>query len=336
MLRLPLAVEKIDAIDEIVRQGIGGFRDRHELITEAIDAYLLELQYGGAPDRSGANFEKATPPIIAASESRARNAGAGLLASVPECVTIDGGVEVHRAPLFGLHNRDYPSLWAAWQLAKMTEDHLVLQSEFLRHVATGAWKMGEQLRHLEKKHDGMKLAALFPTNSEKPESSEDAFKSFAIGSCALLNGVLRCGGPLFLWNVCAAEVQRGEMYLGLTQVGKHLLQQLEGISALIPHAPHFADAFVQHLQESAPEDWWGFSAVLKIAETNPTRDELLAHFRRERDHLGAKWTDHQIGSYATGYVSRCREWGILEPKLLQGRYYLTDYGTKLYVSSVTA
>ena len=334
MVRVPLPIDKIDEIDRIIEQGLGGFRDRQELIAEAIDAYLLELKYEQPPtgrdivpvDRSlGARSER---------EGSALPRGTPVLSNLPDCIIASAGSEkVTRGPLFGLHNRDFPSIWAAWQLALMTADRLVPQSEYLKKITAEAWKVGEILRGIDAGSKGPKLAALFPTNAEKPGQSEAAFRPFGVGSCSLNDG-LRCSGPLFLWNLCAAEQRGSELYLGLTDSGRKFLQSLDGISADIPHSADHADSFFRYLREHAPEDWWGFAAVLNIGKSIPTRDELLMHFGRERDHLREQWSDHQVGSYATGYISRCREWGILEPKLLNNRYYLTDYGNSLYLSSV--
>lgn len=335
-LRVPLAVDKIDEIDEAIQSGVGGFRDRRELIAEAIDAYLLELKYG-TPESAG-QLDLMAPMRAKPSSPRSAESPVGVtLTDLTDCVTISTpGLQVTRAPLFGLHNRDFPSLWAAWKLAEMTGDRLISQGDFTRAVAVDAWKVGDKLRNLSARSDGPKLDALFPTNSAKPESSEDAFKSFAIGVCTINDGAVRCNGPLFLWNICSVEPRGDELYIGLTPAGKDLLMSIDGLSANIPHDPKRAEMFLRYIQQNAPEDWWGFFAVMKIAKSNPTREELLEHFRSERDHLGMSWSSHQIVSFATGYISRCREWGILEPKLLNGRYYLTEYGAELYVASVQA
>jgi hypothetical protein len=338
MLRIPLPIEQIDEIDDVIRRGIGGFRDRQELIAEALNAYLLELRYGHLADERAPSKHIGYPPLKAgAPHGRAQSGHPGSLLGLPECVTIDGAaIRVTRGPLFGLHSRDFPSIWAAWQLADMTKEKLVSQAEFLKKVIPEAWEMGSVLRADSAKRQGAKLEALFPTNRTKTDSSGDAFKSFAIGTCSASDGELRCSGPLFLWNVCAAQLKEGNIYLGLTSIGRDLLKALDGISALIPHEPQCAGAFIKYLQEHAPEDWWGFHTVTKLATSNPTREELLTSFRRERDHLETSWTDHQVGSYATGYISRCREWGILEPKLLHGKYRLTEYGLNLHTTMVEA
>ena len=335
IVKVPLLVEKLDELDDVIHRGVGGFRDRQELISEAIDAYLLDLKYGSAEQNEREIQTPSGPGAEAPSALRPQKTDPSCLTALSDCVTIEGtAIEVPRAPLFGLHNRDFPSLWAAWQLAAMTTETAVSQSDFLKNVTLSAWNMGDVLRKLGGKLEGPKLEALFPTNRSKPDASEDAFKSFAIGTCSKSNGSIRCGGPLFLWNVCAVEQRKGELYFALTSIGKNLLERLDGLSALTPHSSNFADAFLGHLQEHAPDDWWGFTTVMKSAKENPVREELLQCFRRERDHLKINWTDHQIGSYATGYVSRCREWGILQPKLVNGRYCLTEYGSKLCATAV--
>ena len=86
-------------------------------------------------------------------------------------------------PIFGMHNRDYPSLWAARRLCDVTRDGPRSYEDAVRAVLADAWAMGRRLTALDKLVAG-KPSAMFPTNEEKRQSTEDGFRAFAIGHVA--------------------------------------------------------------------------------------------------------------------------------------------------------
>ena len=58
-----------------------------------------------------------------------------------------------------------------------------------------------------------------------------------------------------------------------------------------------------------------------VAE-GPTRVELAGQFNQWRPD----WSPALSNTNAAGFVARAREWGLLEPKLVDSRYALTEFG----------
>jgi hypothetical protein len=237
------------------------------------------------------------------------------------------GAVVVEEPLFGLHNRDYPSLWLASRLAQATTSSLVDTESFLGQALANAWSMGEKLEALEKPM-GTRLSSLFPTNRLKSGRAEEAFRLFAFGQLIRADSGLRASGPLFLWRI--AQVQASDSRIGLTPQGLQLMRKLAGLSALAPHDRTHAEVFLAHLREHAPADWWGFETLLREVCKGASRMELLHRFRAEKP----QWTDSQVSTNVAGYVARAREWGLLESKQSEGRYLLTEFGGAFAQESV--
>lgn len=55
-----------------------------------------------------------------------------------------------------------------------------------------------------------------------------------------------------------------------------------------------------------------WAKILRELGTGPTRAELVSRFPGSKDETNCM-----------GFVSRSREWGLLEPRLVNGRYLLT-------------
>ncbi len=344
LVKVPLPLDLIRRIDGALAQGQGGYTTRQEFFREAAEGLLLELSYAPAPEEPGASThekdvaaepsatsppsEPAPPGAIAVHESAALAApvALGLDSTVlrlsgPQEAFTDGEAELDDGPLFGMHNRDYPSIWAAYRLADQLGHGAVSYSAFVDTVTAEAWEYAEALKRVESP-SGLKLTALFPTNREKPQSAAEGFRTFAIGS--LLNGKrerIRGEGPLFAWRVCQARRTQSTMLLGITAEGWELLRRLEGISLQLPHSTALAEVFLGHLRRYSPGDWWGFATVLRAARETPTRADLVQAFVD-----GADWSESVAATTAQGYVARAREWGLLEPRIVGGRYELTEFG----------
>ena len=348
VVKILLPVSLIRQLDEAIVAGLGGYSTRAEFIRDAAEGLLLELKYEQAPDepappsalRSSASDtarvpvtqEAATEPPLSplAGESDRVDSSVSMndltvtqLHAPDQASLVEGGdAEIDNEPLFGMHNRDYPSLWVAYQLAERTRSTLVPYQTFIAEVTDEAWRYADDLKQLEPLA-GQKLTALFPTNRAKPQSAADGFRAFAIGY--VLNGrrePMRAEGPLFAWRACQVKRQDDSLLLGLTPAGWDLLHRLDGISLSLPHPPDLATAFLSHLRQNAPGDWWGFRTVLNAVAQEPNRAELVEAFREARPD----WTESVAGTNAQGYVARAREWGLVEPKQTAGRYALTDFG----------
>jgi hypothetical protein len=336
IVRVPLPVPLIRRMDELVLKGTGGYQTRAEFIREAVEAMVLELSYEPAPEepRPHAATLLANAPPAAAGPPGAQPAPAEplrapalnleetRLGSPPPSITLDDGEGiVIDEPMFGLHNRDYPSLWAAHHLAGLTADALVGLDEFYRTLVNAAWEFGERLLALEKAL-GAKLSALFPTNRAKPQSAEEGFRVFAVGTCTANGQELRLGGPLFMWRVSQVTRREGRLLVGLTSAGRELLTALEDVSLEMPHPPGLAERFFAHLRAHAPQDWWGFTTLLEAVEAGATRVELIDVFQQAQP----TWNESKNATNVAGYVARAREWGLVEPKQVDGRYALTPFG----------
>jgi hypothetical protein len=225
--------------------------------------------------------------------------------------------------LLGLHNRDYVSLWAAQRLARYTCDGPIPFQEYQQRVTSAAWYFADQLRGLETGDRGRKLTVLLPTNMDKRQSAERGFQHFAVGTVARETGAsgLLATGALFAWQMIQIAPD-DDMPVGLTEVGWELLRSLEGLSLDLPHATARADRFLDYLGTHAPADKEGFDHILKVVADGPDRATLVASFAERHP----EWTAAMANTNTTGYVARSREWGLVEPKLVEGRYWLSDQG----------
>lgn len=341
VVKLLLPLPLIRAMDRLLVEGVGGFSTRNEFVREAIESYMVDLTHEPAPEepvaRSGGRGARLQ--ALAWPAPRDVHRVAALANRVPflshtdetalpplraEALVISGQAEVIAEPLFGMHNRDFPSLWAAHRLADYAADGVVTFEEFAERATEEAWEYAESLRGLERDL-GMKLTALFPTNREKRQTASSAFRVFAIGSVTTSSEFIHAEGPLFLWRVIDVEQRDGGVVVGLTEVGRGLLARLAGLTISQPHPPEQARVFLDHLREHAPADFWGFKRALDVVAERPSRAELVEGFRTARPD----WRESVAATNAQGYVARAREWGLVAPKVVDGRYELTALGAEL-------
>lgn len=348
MVRLVMPAELIRRLDEALLQGLGGFETRAEFVREAVENTLLELTYEPAPPEpsaggrlaasnetnglySGTEDEDASVAILTTTSPELETSDLSIataLATPTRGATIsDGAVRVTDEPLFGIHNRDYPSFWAAAQIANVTRETPVPLSSCVDEVVRRAWTYAERLRLMEQLKDARKLTVMFPTNAAKRQSAEGHFRNFVVGGVSDKgsNGIV-AWGPLFSWRVC--QVQRddgGELSVALTENGYELLEKMEGISLRLPHPPEKAELFFEHLRRHAPEDWRVFEDLLGAVADEPDRTRLVSYFEDSRK----EWTSTVASTNSQGYVGRAREWGLIEPKQVKGRYVLTGFGREV-------
>lgn len=339
VMRIPIPVPLIREMDAVILQGIGGYSTRSEFIVDAIRERILELFVDGTEDAGpppatlsehvtttriteGAVPSVAGPTPVTTSATMPMT----VLAALRDGFVVTEDADLSRAegrPLFGLHNRDYPSLWALTKLAAMTVDRPVPIEEYFAEVLKEAWRFGELLVAIER-HTGTKCTALFPTNPEKRKSAEMGFRSFAVGDYRTDGEGYATGGPLFEWRLIGLTGgERNEPLAGVTAAGWALLAGVSGISVKEPHPADAAKVFFAHLAEQAPADWKGFTEVIRaIGPDGATRQDLL-------DHMATAWTDwteNEVSTNSAGYVARAREWGLVEPKQTKSRYHLTPLG----------
>lgn len=340
IVKFPLPVELIKRIDQAVLAGKGGLETREQFFREAAEGFLTDLSYEQAPEPV---LQSGPPPrqeiagadlvseVVGSVPSWEREelqlvdlAGTALAAPGKVAVWDSGVAEPDQEPMLGLHNRDYPSLWAASRLACYTREGAIRFDEFRRRATDAAWLFGSELARINGEGDA-RLTALFPTNQRKPESSERAFQGFAMGSIPSrrpADGTIPASGPLFSWGMCQLRRFDGEFFVALTTAGRGLLEDLMGLSLELPHETRLARAFLSYVFEHAPGDGWGFSRILEAAQTRPGREEIVGTIGAARP----AWSAATASSVAQGYIARAREWGLLEPRMKQGKYILTAFG----------
>lgn len=341
IVKIPMPVELIRKVDEALAAGRGGLETREEFIREAAEGLLAEITYPDAPPEpsrvgpsapismENADITAAVVdelPVWEREELRLVDLAGTRIGALPPGIVFEAGVvDRDGEPMLGIHNRDYPSLWAADRLARYTEDGPVSFEDFGLRVTRAAWFYGQQLRGIEEEGVGARLTALFPTNPLKPSSAERAFQNFAVGSIPrrpLNDGAIKAGGPLFAWQLCQLQREDEHLLVALTPLGRRLLEDLAGLSLDLPHDSTAATRFLGHLVEHVPGDRWGFEQVLTAAADEPDREEVVSLIATARPD----WTSATASSVAQGYVARAREWGLLVPRLHQGRYRLTELG----------
>ena len=337
VVRIPLPVRLIREMDAVIINEVGGYSTRAEFIVDAIQERILELtiedagpppalpDVGSAPSEPSHANATVRPPLDPdpppTTELTALTPPeAGFCISATDDLSRPEG-----KALFGLHNRDYPALWALSRLAVMANEEPIPVEDYFAEVLEEAWSFGKQLVAVER-HTGRKCTALFPTNSGKRKSAETAFRSFAVGDCRTdANNTLATSGPLFEWRVAGLVGSADDPRIGLTAAGWTLLAALRGLSVGGPHAPSAATAFLSHLTEHAPADEKGFAEILRvIGRDGATRQDVLDHAASQ----WPEWTENEVSTNSAGYIARAREWGLIEPKQSKSQYHLTPLGVE--------
>jgi hypothetical protein len=335
-MRIPIPVPLIREMDAVILRGVGGYSTRAEFIVDAIQERILELSIDGIEDAGPPPAPPIERPNAAlVGELETRRAPWTLSTVSTRMTTLSApatGFVVSEAddlsrpegrPLFGLHNRDYPSLWALTELASLTVEQPVPIEGYFTDMLKEAWRFGELLLAIEK-DTGSKCTALFPTNPEKHKTAEMGFRSFAVGDYRTNGDAYTTSGPLFEWRLIGLTAgERHAPRIGLSAAGWKLLAGVTGISVEEPHPHAAAEVFFSHLSSHAPEDWRGFTEVIRaIGPDGATRQDVLDHFA----NVWTSWTDNEVSTNSAGYIARAREWGLVEPKQTKSQYYLTPLG----------
>ncbi len=324
VMRVTLPVELVKQMDLLITSGTGGYQTRTELIEESLrqQVELLLTEAGGIDELIGHSAQRTDAlEDMAAAASATALAPSSASAVIPAAEVIS---EPTDEALFGLHNRDYPSLWAASFLRQQTQTGTVSLQTYLESVVAAAWTHAQVLVSVQNS-TRTKTTALFPTNSAKKKAAEAAFRQFAIGGVRppRSDGKVPTYGPLFVWQIAALTGHPDRPEVGLTPQGEQLLGLMQGLTVQEPHPPQTATIFLGYLRENAAQDHRGFWQVMTAVGSQGC----------DRKHLVEKmaaswpaWKDSELSTNTAGYVARSREWGLLRPRLEQGRYRLTDYG----------
>ena len=365
---VPMPVGVIAAVDEILREGRAGFLSRDEFIKEATENLVKELKYPLASTHvsetseygsqvygsGGAHVTGGTEPVpdpfrlpesvrrLPSWEQEELTLGDLVNEPVPSSPPRNLGVRVAPPrspgteaqeirliadePLLGFHNRDYPSIWALSRLARYEQDEPMLFDEFLDRATQAAWYVGVQAAEHDARLGGFKRSALFPTNLAKQQSTERAFQQFAIGGYRRdkLGPVVWTEGPLFAWK--AIELHGDEPFeVAISAPGVELLELMVGLSLQLPHSAEQAGKFLNYLAEYASGDRHGFDCLIAAVGDGADRGAAIRAFTDEFP----EWSRSRVEAVVQGYVARSREWGLLELKLVSGKYQLTPTGRRL-------
>jgi hypothetical protein len=215
---------------------------------------------------------------------------------------------------FGLHNRDLPRLWALDRLAAEVAEvgRPVAWPAFVDQcvaeaVGVGAW-------FDQHSHPPLRGGVGFPRSGVKAKASAERFVWASIGSP-------KGDGPFFLFRL-AAVTEDGS--LAPTEPGIALLRDLlatDGFGATMPHPSPACWRWMAHLDGYAREEAQVWRKLLKVVGQEPTRTELNAEF--------PEWPGSRADTNCMGFISRSREWGLVEPDLVEGRYRLTRLGREV-------
>lgn len=224
--------------------------------------------------------------------------------------------------LGGLHNRDYPTLWAADLLASLSaaRGEPISWMHYVPRAASAARDFADQLSALDEDRalDDMKASTGFPKNPSKRLASEQRFTEHMLGN--IRQG--RPGGPLFTLAL-AGLVDRTSDRIAPTKVGLTLLMALSeaGITPRPPHPAEGWSLFREHIRTHARPEYDTWVGVLSQVAEQPSPPQLVAIFKDV-------WPGATGQTHVSGYISRSREWGLVAPKLVDGTYRLTDLGVR--------
>lgn len=329
IMRIILPVRLIREMDSVISSGAGGYATRSEFIIDAIQERILETsiradEESGAP---AANSRSMSNLSLFPSPQAQVDGKATAIASPSRGFAVlpsDNRSSPEGRALLGLHNRDYPSIWALARLAAIAAENPVPIEDYFALVTREAWEFGELLIAMEKR-SGTKRTALFPTNAQKRRSAEAAFRTFAIGDYrASSAGAYITSGPLFEWRaVGICTDPQGRTQIGMTDSGWTLLAALDSLTIDEPHPEPASIRFFAHLSQHAPADRAGFYEVIRaIGRDGASRQDVHSHLAR----VWPSWTPNEVSTNSAGYIARAREWGLVEPKQTSSRYNLTTFG----------
>lgn len=330
LVKLLLPADLVRRMDRAILASGGGYQDRNEFVTEAIGDRLNEeaALAGGEPSPSGA-ADRAQPPAHLVSPTPA----AGELDAVAPSPA-DGRARGAMASLgtwrrngactlparrsdgvsFGLHNRDFPTLWALDFLATMASGSPARWERFEAAVREQGAALGGRLR-LDDVSAPAPLAAGvgFPKPGLKRFGSVDRFIAAMVGSQR------RGDGPLFDLALADFADPAHETVAPTDAALDALGDMVEaGLGGGLPHPAAAFARWWMHLGHWAPAEQAAWRKVLRVVAQRPTRLELVARF--------PEWRGSTADTNTTGFVSRSREWGLVTPEMDDGRYTLTDLG----------
>lgn len=223
----------------------------------------------------------------------------GVLLTAPRSV-------VPLEPTWGIHNRDYPTLWAAGLLSvELEEKETVSYHSWLADTTRIAWRIADALRTSDLDLSG------FPMNRAKAEKSEARFVRFFLGDDA-------GQGPLF--DLGLAAVTEDDQ-VALTSAGSDLLSRIKDWSPRLDAHPgdRIASAFLDHLAAWVPADFDFLHKIIVLIDSGISERNLLVSTISEAYN---DWPGQVAGTNVAGFVGRARQWGLIERRQERRQYLL--------------
>ncbi|MBW3613918.1 MAG: hypothetical protein KY439_01225 [Actinobacteria bacterium] len=310
LVKVMLPGHLVAAMDAFINRS-PDYAGRAEVLTDALDGFLTEIG-ATAPVPLTLPLEEAAPSVALRVEPLAPVLAAAVLelhpapAGVPVVEPVSG--LPRREFTWGMHNRDFPTLWAALHLATATAaaGAPLPFAQWVPSLARDAWRVALGLAE-----DRTFDLSGFPTNPAKWAKAETRFITFFVGAA---DGT----GPLF---DLALAGMAPDGTCGLTEAGVTVLGALDGWGCSVDATPTDARrvTWLGHLAQWAPADIDLFAVVVDAIDAgSDTRDSLLlAVAERYED-----WSSSQVSTNAAAAVSRLREVGLLERRQSAGRYVL--------------
>lgn len=322
-------------MDRRILASDGAYQDRNEFVTEAIRDRLTEDAALDADDSqvdSPSSRERTQRAPLNMDENSARSITVHHRSTIESRhpVMSAGGqmslgdwqrdssctVPARRSDQvsFGLHNRDFPTLWAMDRLATMTGRGAVGWQQFLGVAREEGAGVGEQLRLHDLEHGiTIPIGIGFPKPGTKKAASVERFVNAMIGTAR------RADGPMFaLALIGFADSER--TMVAPTDAGLAAFGNMvdHGLGTDLPQPASAFERWWEHLSEWAPAERAAWLKVLRVAIDASNRDELVAQF--------PEWRGHIATTNTVGFIGRSREWGLMHPELHDGRYLLTGLG----------
>jgi hypothetical protein len=333
-VKVLLDADLVRRMDRRILVSSGAYQDRGEFIAEAIADRLTEEEalieqeavvehtLARAPDTSAVaedshRIRPATsspqfvviepPPLDATVEmGRWRNNGHIPTTQVAPTVSIN----------FGLHNRDLPTLWALDRLTLMAgqRGEPVSWDDFLHRLRGEGADAGSLLRHRDLAMSTSLGAGIgFPKPGAKREASIERFIAAAVGNKR------RADGPFFVLAL-AGFTDEQRTRIAPSEPGLRVLRDMleRDLGPSLPQPPAAFERWWHFIANLAPAEHAAWRKVLRVVVDEPTREELVIRF--------PEWPGHVATTNTVGFISRSREWGLVEPDLIEQRYRLTELG----------
>lgn len=335
LVKLALPSDLVAAMDAYINIS-PSYSGRQDFVADAIANLLVDLEVGGtaaevtflevatafsaegtgvsssaALSGSSKNTAVVIPSVMPKSvepfETSAALALAGISFPADGLLRTEGISPSPLEPTWGIHNRDFPTLWAAGILSReLASVETVDYQMWLTETTEIAWRLAASL-------DGSDIdLSGFPMNVDKAEKSESRFVRFFLGETV-------GRGPLFELGL-VSEVEPGRV--ALTLDGSKVLSRLEGWTPRLsdPPSSETRDIFLSHLFRRVPADFKLLKEIIDlINEGASDRDSLIA----EIGSRNSSWPPGVTATNVAGFIGRAREWGLIERRQKNRRYELS-------------